>query len=66
MNKNIGNTDRAIRLIVGVGIIVAGVMNNSLLGVIGLIPILTALISWCPLYTIFKINTRCENNSCDK
>jgi hypothetical protein len=66
MNKNIGNADRAIRLIVGVGIIVAGVMNNSLLGAIGLIPILTALISWCPLYPIFKINTRCENNSCDK
>lgn len=34
MNKNIGNTDRAIRLIVGVGIIVAGVMNDSLLSLI--------------------------------
>ena len=66
MNKNIGNADRAIRLIVGVGIIVAGVMNDSLLGAIGLIPILTALISWCPLYPILKISTVCKSDSCEK
>lgn len=66
MNKNIGNADRAIRLIVGIAIVVAGIVNESLLGAIGLIPILTALISWCPLYPIFKINTRCKDNSCDK
>lgn len=66
MNKNVGNADKAIRLVIGVGIIVAGVLNESLLGAIGLIPILTGVISWCPLYTIFGINTKCDNNSCDK
>ena len=49
MNKNVGSLDKTIRLVVGVLIIVVGFMNESLLGAIGLIPILTALISWCPL-----------------
>lgn len=63
MNKNVGNADKAIRLVIGVGIIVAGVLNESLLGAIGLIPILTGVISWCPLYTIFGINTNKSDNS---
>jgi hypothetical protein len=66
MSKNIGSLDKTIRIIVGVLIIVAGVLNGSLLGAIGLIPIITALINWCPLYTIFKINTICEKGSCNK
>ena len=66
MTKNVGSLDKTIRLIVGVFIVVAGVVNGSLLGAIGLIPIATALISWCPLYPIFKINTVCKNDSCEK
>ena len=66
MNKNVGSLDKTIRLIVGILIIVAGYMNESLLGAIGLIPILTALIGWCPLYTILKIDTRCKNDTCEK
>ena len=66
MNKNIGSLDNTIRLIVGILIIVVGFVNESLLGAIGLIPILTALISWCPLYTILKIDTKCRNGTCEK
>lgn len=66
MNKNVGSLDKTIRLIVGILIIVAGYMNESLLGAIGLIPILTALIGWCPLYTILKIDTKCKNDTCEK
>ena len=54
MNKNVGSLDKTIRLIVGILIIVIGVLNESLLGAIGLVPIITALIGWCPLYPIFK------------
>jgi Protein of unknown function (DUF2892) len=66
MNKNVGSLDKTIRLIVGIFIIVAGFLNNSYLGAIGLIPIITALIGWCPLYPIVKINTVCKNDSCEK
>lgn len=65
MNKNLGTIDRAIRLIVGLAIIVFGIMNSSWLGAIGLIPLLTALIGWCPLYCPLKINT-CGKDSCNK
>lgn len=66
MNKNVGNLDKTVRLIVGILIIVAGYMNDSLFGAIGLIPIITALIGWCPLYTILKINTTCDKKNCEK
>lgn len=64
MNKNVGNIDRALRIIVGLTIIIAGFVMNNWLGVIGLIPLLTGIISWCPLYCPLKINT-C-NSTCTK
>ena len=66
MNKNVGSLDKTIRIIVGVLIIIVGVLSGSLLGAIGLIPIITGIIGWCPLYPILKINTICEKDSCNK
>lgn len=62
MNKNVGNIDRVLRIILGLAIIIAGFVMNSWLGVIGLIPLLTGIISWCPLYLPLKINT-CKKES---
>ncbi|RXJ82045.1 DUF2892 domain-containing protein [Arcobacter sp. F2176] len=66
MNKNIGKIDKIVRIIVGVAIIAYGFMTNSWLGVIGLIPLGTALIGWCPLYCPLKINTTCDKDNCKK
>jgi hypothetical protein len=57
MNKNIGNTDKVIRYILGAAIIIAGIYFKSWWGVIGIIPIATAAISWCPLYLPLGIKT---------
>ena len=57
MQKNIGSTDRIIRAVVGVIIILLGALYGSWWGVIGLVPIATALIGWCPLYVPLKICT---------
>lgn len=57
MTKNMGKVDRVARIVIGVIFIVLGVMTGSWLGLIGLIPIATAVISWCPLYDLLKINT---------
>lgn len=57
MKTNVGNADKIIRIILGVAIIAAGLFYGSWLGVIGVIPILTAFMSSCPLYSIFGINT---------
>lgn len=61
MNKNVGNIDRVLRIIIGLAIIIVGFIMNSWLGAIGLIPLLTGIISWCPLYCPLKINT-CASN----
>lgn len=66
MTKNIGTIDRIIRIVIGSAIIIWGAMNNSLLGAIGLIPLLTAAIGWCPLYCPLKINTTCDKDNCKK
>jgi|TARA_R110002050_G_scaffold297349_1_gene458690 vacuolar-type H+-ATPase subunit I/STV1 len=66
MNKNIGKLDKTIRIIVGIVIIIFGVLTNSWLGAIGLIPLGTALIGWCPLYCPLKIDTTCDKESCKK
>jgi hypothetical protein len=57
MKKNVGSTDRVIRTILGVAIIGAGVYFQSWWGAIGAIPIVTALIGWCPPYAMLGINT---------
>ncbi|MDR3596834.1 DUF2892 domain-containing protein [Clostridium sp.] len=58
--KNVGNIDKVIRFIVGLALLsLLFVMNGNLkyLGLIGLVPILTATVSFCPLYSIFSIKT---------
>jgi len=57
MKKNIGSTDKIIRIILGLALIIIGIITQSLWGLIGLIPIVTALIGWCPLYLPFGIST---------
>lgn len=57
MKANVGKADKVIRIVLGVAIIAAGIYFKSWWGAIGIIPILTAAISWCPLYTPLGIKT---------
>lgn len=58
MKKNIGVVDATIRIILGLIILSLTIIGpKSLWGFIGLIPLLTGLIRYCPLYLIFGINT---------
>lgn len=54
---NEGNTDRIIRVILGIAIAAAGLYFQSWLGLLAIIPLATAAIGWCPLYSLFGINT---------
>lgn len=62
MKNNVGNTDRFIRVILGLVIIAAGVFYQSYWAIIGTIPVVTGLIGWCPAYRLFGIST-CEVQS---
>lgn len=57
MKCNVGKTDKVIRIIVGLAIGAAGIYFKSWWGLIGIVPIFTALINWCPLYLPFGIKT---------
>lgn len=57
MKANIGTLDRAIRIIVGLGLIAYGVVNQNWIGAIGLLPLLTGLMRWCPAYLPLGLST---------
>lgn len=63
MKKNMGNTDRIIRVLIAI-VVIALYFSNLIAGTVGIVLlalagifVLTSLISFCPLYTIFGINT---------
>ena len=58
MVKNVGRTDRAIRIVLGLALIVSALTGLfSPWGWIGVVLLATGLIGWCPPYSIFGINT---------
>ena len=57
MKRNMGAADRGIRAVLGLAIIGAGLYFKSWWGAIGLVPLLTAAISWCPAYLPFGLST---------
>lgn len=58
MNANVGGTDRILRVVVGVVLIaLAATGTVGLWGWIGVVPLLTGLIRWCPLYSLFGFNS---------
>lgn len=63
MKVNVGKIDKVFRIIVGLSAIIAGFYFQSWWGAIGLIPLVTALSGWCPLYSIIGISTCTANQS---
>ncbi|MCW8906265.1 MAG: DUF2892 domain-containing protein [Sedimenticola sp.] len=57
MKKNVGSIDRVIRALAGIGLIAWGVAAQNWWGAIGIIPLFTAAIGWCPAYLPFGISS---------
>ena len=58
MNRNVGGLDRLLRVLLGLGLLsLIFVGPQSYWGLIGLIPLGTALIGYCPAYSLFGIRT---------
>ncbi len=58
MQKNVGNLDRILRIVAGLALI--GLAATGTLGPwawIGIVPLATGLLSWCPAYRLLGINT---------
>jgi hypothetical protein len=65
MGKNVGDIDRILRIGIGLILIVmelGGISPISPWGWIGVVPLVTGLIGWCPPYAILGIST-CKSKS---
>ncbi|RPH32069.1 MAG: DUF2892 domain-containing protein [Bacteroidales bacterium] len=57
MKKNVGKVDMIIRVIIGIIIASIGIVYQSWWGLLAVVPLITAFINFCPLYTVMGCNT---------
>lgn len=63
MKSNVGGIDRILRIVVGaVLVLLAASGQVGAWGWIGLLPLATGLVGWCPPYGLLGINT-CKNRN---
>jgi hypothetical protein len=56
--KNVGVLDRLMRVMAGIALLSLVFFGpQTLWGLVGLVPLVTGLVSWCPLYTLFGVRT---------
>ena len=66
MKQNVGTVDRVIRVIIGLAVLsLIFILDGGIrfIGLLGLIPLVTGILGWCPLYVLFKISTRKKTES---
>lgn len=58
MKINEGKVDRILRVVLGVGLLsLIFVGPQTMWGLIGLVPLFTGALGFCPLYKVFGFNT---------
>lgn len=58
MKINEGNIDRALRIILGLGLLsLVFTGPQTMWGLVGFIPLLTGALGYCPIYSMLGLNT---------
>jgi hypothetical protein len=58
MKHNVGALDRAIRIVAGLGLLsLVFIGPQTLWGLIGMVPLVTALVGYCPAYAIVGLSS---------
>ncbi len=57
MKANVGKSDRIVRIALALLIGAAGIHLRSWWALLALVPLVTAFVSWCPLYSLFGLST---------
>lgn len=60
MSRNVGTLDRSLRIVAGLALLSLLVLlegNAGWFGLIGIVPLATGLLRWCPAYGLVGINT---------
>ncbi len=62
MRRNVGLTDRFLRVLAGIVLLAIAITRPGTgldwLGWIGIVPLLTGLFGWCPAYSVLGLNSR--------
>ncbi len=59
MKLNVGGIDRILRIVVGAALVAATVMGAlPVWGWIGIVPLATGLVGFCPLYPLVGVSTK--------
>ena len=60
MKANVGGVDRGLRIVAGLALLSLLVLlegNARWWGLVGLVPLATGMLAWCPAYPLFGIRT---------
>ncbi len=57
MKINVGGIDKILRIVVGLALIAWALMGGPAWAWVGVVPLATGAIGWCPAYNLFGMNT---------
>ena len=57
MRQNVGSIDRALRVVLGLVLLLLIKFGPTPWGYLGFVPLLTGAFGWCPLYALLRIST---------
>jgi hypothetical protein len=57
MSCNVGGFDRIARVVAGLAVLIVGGHFKSWWGLLGLVPLLTGIIGFCPIYLPLRISS---------
>lgn len=58
MVKNVGTIDKVFRIIIGLGLLsLVFIGPQTLWGLLGIVPLATVLLGWCPVYSLFGLSS---------
>ncbi|MBI5790798.1 MAG: DUF2892 domain-containing protein [Sulfuritalea sp.] len=57
MKLNVGGIDRVLRIGAGLGLVAWAAMGGPVWAWIGVVPLATGAIGWCPVYPLIGLNT---------
>jgi hypothetical protein len=57
MKSNVGGIDKILRIVTGIALIAWALTGGPVWAWIGIVPLATGLMGWCPLYPMLGLST---------
>ncbi|OMG56576.1 hypothetical protein BJN45_02875 [Azonexus hydrophilus] len=57
MKSNVGGIDKILRIVAGIALIAWALTGGPVWAWIGIVPLATGLMGWCPLYPLIGLST---------